>query len=357
MAKPEYDNQGNVVKKPFKLKIAGFTFSMGQIIALVLVVAIIALISFASAKKKEREDQLAYEQKMAELEALKAQQGNGQVEFDLHAQTQAALTKQFGVAPEGFEWGYAGELIAIGNDEDHNCEDVVYMFIRALSMLDFSTAARYSSGSVVIDQYQSYYSAITDAITDYYRNFLRKQYKVSLTSMEVLGISDVAVFADGTEYLTIDVLVLDLTDKDFWEKDRDALFKQMRIYKETETDTTKMEQYVYDYIYSKYEDGTIQKKQHTIELVVGKENNSGWLVSGDRELNAYLQYENGVDVARFILNEFSTWYMEVTMQEQLEAIGALTTANSGNGGTTDTETGSDVIDEGPDADDLQELAD
>lgn len=321
MGKPEYDNNGNVVKKKFKIKIAGFSFGLGQIIAVALIIGVIMLASWISSEQKRKADQLAYEQRMAEIEAFKNQNMNGQT-FDLHAQIQAQLTAKFGVPPEGFEWGYTGELVPLGNDDEHNCEDVVYMYLRAISILDFSTAARYSEDSAVIKSYQSYYGIAAEVITDYYRNFLRKQYKLSLTSLEIDGISDIAVFADGTEYLTITVRVLDLTDKDFWESDRDSLFQQMRIYKETEADSVKLEQYVYDYMLDKYEDGSISKKQHTIELVVSKNSGSGWLVSGDKELDSYLQYERGVDVAKYIISEFNSWYQQTIMDEQMAAIGS-----------------------------------
>ena len=308
-------------QKPFKIKIAGFTFGMGHIIAVAALIIIVVAVSLISKAAEDRKAQADYEAYLAEQERLRAMQQNQDTgEFDLHAQIQASLIAQFGVPPEGFEWGYTGELVALG-DDDHTCEDVVYMFLRSLSILDFSTAARYSEDSVVISQYQNYYGVVSDAITDYYRNFLRKQFKVSLTSLEVEGISDVAVFADGTEYLTITVTILDLTDKDFWQADRNSIFQQMRVYKETEADSIKMEQYVYDYIYDKYEDGSIAKKSRTIELVVSKQNGGGWLVSGDRELCAYLQYENGVDVARYILNEFETWYMQTILDEQLSSFG------------------------------------
>lgn len=321
MAKPQYDNNGNVVKKPFKIKIAGFSIGLGQIIALALVVGVVLLSSWISAENKRKEDERRVAERMAELEALKNMQGSGHAEVDVHAQVQESLRKKYGDPPEGFEWSYTGEPVPLANDDEHNCEDVVYMYLRALSILDFSTAARYSDNSTIIADYQRYYDVVSESITDYYRNFLRKQFKSSLTSLEVLGISDVAVFADGSEYLTIKVFVMDLTDKDFWIEDRDELFETLRIYKETEDDVTKVEQAVYEYIFSKYEDGTVKKSERVIELVVSKQNNSGWLVSGDRELNAYLQYEQGVDVARFILNEFNDWYISVTLEERVNNSG------------------------------------
>lgn len=346
MGKPEYDNQGNVVKKKVKIKIAGFTIRPIQIIAVLILIAVVVIGTMVSNYERDKRDAEETARKQAELEAALNSFNNGP-ELDLHAQIQAQLTSQYGVAPDGFEWDYTGNLVPLGNDDDHNCEDVVYMYLRAVSMLDFSTAARYSESSSIISTYQGYYGIVTEAITDYYRNFLRKQYKLSLTSLEVEGISDIAVFADGSEYLTVTIKCLDLSDKDFWVKDRDVLFDKMRVYKETEVDSVKVEQYVYDYMLEKYEEGAIPKKSHTIELVVSKDSGSGWLVSGDKELDAYLQYENGVDVARYILDEFSTWYTNTLMQEQLEQIGAV--GGSENNIPADGSLSGDEFDEGSDS--------
>lgn len=313
----QYDNNGNIVKKKFQIKIAGFTLGKGFFIFVgIIVMIIVGSTIYDNNKDKER---IAAEK--ARLEAAMANQPSGvntDYDFDFHAEMQKTLSEQFGQAPEGFEWDYTGNLVAIGNDSEATAEDVAYMFLRALSILDFSTANRYSEDSNVISSYESYYEDY--GIIDYYSNFLRKQFKKSLMSLEVNNVADTAVFADGSKYITFSINVLDLTDKDFWRKDEDELWKTLRVYRETEEDSTKLNQYVYDYIYSKYEDGTIGKRAVTIELVVGKSNGSGWLVTGDSELNAMLQYENGVDVAAYILDAFNTWYQETTLQEQLDAI-------------------------------------
>ena len=119
---------------------------------------------------------------------------------------------------------------------------------------------------------------------------------------------------------TLTVSVLDLSDKDFWTADKDKIFEQLRVYRETEEDSVKLNQYVYDYILDAYTQGKIAKKSYTVDLVVSKENGGGWLVTGDKELCAILEYENGVDVAEYILDGFEDWYMDVTLQEQLDAI-------------------------------------
>lgn len=298
-------------KKPVKkIKIAGFTFTSKQIKWFIVAVIFIVLFSMAQSnkKKKEIEDKMAEEE--ARIAAALAAQGGD--EMSLHDQIQASLRERFGEPPEGFEWDYSGELVAL-SDSVSTCEDVVFTYLRSLSMLDFSTAQRYSSKSYVAESYQDYYSI--SGYTDYYDNFLRKQFKLSISSLEVVSVSEVAVFADGTQYVTVKVKALNLEDKDFWQSDRDYLFETMRSYKETEDDDVKMETFLYDYMLQSYEDGKIGKREYTVELVVSKANSSGWLISDDKELDSMLRYERGLDVAQYIKNEFITWNRDKSIEE------------------------------------------
>ena len=43
-------------------------------------------------------------------------------------------------------------------------------------------------------------------------------------------------------------------------------------------------------------------------------------MSGDKELDAILTYENGIDVANYIIDAFEEWYMDTTLKEQIEEI-------------------------------------
>lgn len=302
-------------KDPKKIKIAGWEFTSKQIFVFVLIVGLVFLFSWFSDYKQRKEDEAKAEQARKEREAqLSKMDFEDDYDYDVDY-LQEALIKEYGTPPDGFKWSVTGELVALGNEMP--CEDVVYTYLRALSVLDFSIAEKYSYSSSVIDAYKNYYSVITQGITNYYDNFLRKQYGESMTSLSIDGIQNTAVFADGTMYVTVDVSCLDLTNKDFWEKDRDILFDQMRVYRDTESDNVKLKQYVYDYIYNSYKDGVVGKKSYTIQLVCDKNYGGGWLVSNDKELMAVLSYENGVDVAQFILDEFEDWYLQVTLEEQL----------------------------------------
>lgn len=296
------------------MNIGGFNIGKKTVIIVGAVVVAIAVSSIASsnAKKKELEDRIEAERIRREQALSSEAETTVALTFD--EQQQKALIEEYGEPPEGFRWDFAGNLVAISSD-DITPEDLLYTYVRSLSMLDFATAQRYSSQSFVVSTYSKRYSAISASITDYYNDFLRKQYKYALTTLEVLGLGDVAVFADGTEYITMKIMSLDLEDKDFWQEDKETLFETMRIYDDTEDDDIKKQRYVYDYIYNAYESGLVGKKEYTIEFVLSKESGAGWLVSDDSELNSILDYTNGVDVASYIFREYSDWIRGKQLEE------------------------------------------
>ncbi len=304
------------------MSIGGFTLGKKQFIVIGVIVGLVGLVVLSSmAKEKKLKDEAIAEAKRVEAqraeEAKKAQEGATTDEQpSMEDLLQQNLIKTYGVAPEGFEWDQNGELVALGS-ENMTADDVIYTYVRALSMLDFSTAQRYASKSNVCDTYSGYYDIASQVQTDYYDNFLRKQYKKCLTSVEVNEVKDTAIFANGSQIVTLGISSLDLTDKDFWVKDQQELYDAMELYNETESDSVKMESYLYDYIYNCYLDGTIKKKEYNIEIVISKDNSGGWLVSDDAELDAVLGYESGVDVATHIINSYTKWHIEKVQQELL----------------------------------------
>lgn len=287
------------------MTIGGFKITKKVVIVLVVIIVFIAIQSSYSNYKKQKEIQERLEASQKEVKTTEAT-----TEYNFDDQYQAKLRDKYGEPPEGFEWDALGNLVATTGDANMTCEDVVYTYLRSLSILDFATAQRYASSSTVAETYSDYYSDITADIADYYRDFLRKQYKFALTTLEIENISDTALFPDGSQYVSVDLNVLDLTDKDFWLEDKATVFDNMYVYDVIETDSTKMEQYVYDYIYSAYEAGKIPKKKITIELVVSKGNGEGWLVSNDGELSHQLSYEWGTDVAAYIKSQYQSYSIE-----------------------------------------------
>ena len=298
------------------MTIAGFKITKNHIITLAVVAGVIGLIGFKSSlEKKASEEDAKQKAKEAAEEYQRTHQQGTEFSYDYDAVLQKNLVKKYGDPPEGFKWSVTGDLVAVGSDT-MNAEDVLYTYLRSLSMLDFYTAQEYSEDSNVVSTYQDYYANY--GIEDYYDDFLRKQYKYALTTLEILQIGDTAVFADGTENVTVKLNMIDLTDKDFWLKDKDTLFDTLFNYKVYQDDDTKADQYLYDYIYKLYEKGSLPKKEVDVEIVLGKSAGGGWLVTNDKELDAALGYDWGTDIAKFIQDEYQQYELKRTLKESLD---------------------------------------
>lgn len=298
------------------MTIAGFKITKNHIITLAIVAGVIGLIGFKnSLEKKASEEDAKQKAKEAAEEYQRTHQQGTEFSYDYDAVLQKNLVKKYGDPPEGFKWSVTGDLVAVGSDT-MNAEDVLYTYLRSLSMLDFYTAQEYSEDSNVVSTYQDYYANY--GIEDYYDDFLRKQYKYALTTLEILQIGDTAVFADGTENVTVKLNMIDLTDKDFWLKDKDTLFDTLFNYKVYQDDDTKADQYLYDYIYKLYEKGSLPKKEVDVEIVLGKSAGGGWLVTNDKELDAALGYDWGTDIAKFIQDEYQQYELKRTLKESLD---------------------------------------
>ena len=298
------------------MTIAGFKITKNHIITLAIVAGVIGLIGFKSSlEKKASEEDAKQKAKESAEEYQRTHQQGTEFSYDYDAVLQKNLVKKYGDPPEGFKWSVTGDLVAVGSDT-MNAEDVLYTYLRSLSMLDFYTAQEYSEDSNVVSTYQDYYANY--GIEDYYDDFLRKQYKYALTTLEILQIGDTAVFADGTENVTVKLNMIDLTDKDFWLKDKDTLFDTLFNYKVYQDDDTKADQYLYDYIYNLYEQGSLPKKEVDVEIVLGKSSGGGWLVTNDKELDAAVGYDWGTDIAKFIQDEYQQYELKRTLKESLD---------------------------------------
>lgn len=295
------------------LKLFGFEIGKKQIIIGGIIISIIGGGLAYSSYKENKEYQKRLEEQQKAIEAQQQQSNEGVMSYE--DAMQQSLVEQYGEPPEGFKWDILGNLVALSSD-DMSAEDVIHTYIRSVSILDFATAQRYASSSKIYDTYNNYYDEITNVVTDYYNQFLRKQYTFAIQSIENLGIESTATMADGTQVMSVKLNVLDLTDKDFWRDDMQEIYRQMRVFGESEEDDTKRDQYLYDYIYSKYEDGTIGKREVVCDFKVGKQRNGGWLITDDSELNAYLKYDQGNDIAQYIISAYNDWLQETTLAEQ-----------------------------------------
>ena len=261
-------------------------------------------------KQKKLEQQKKIEQ---EQKTEPSTEGSSYVEgTDAYLMSmQTELRKSFGTPPKGFIWDLNGNTISLG-DKSMSSEDVLYAYIRALSTLDMSTAQKYSRDAKVVETYNDYFSKENANQSDYQEQFMRSMYKQALTSMEITGIESSSKFANNKVVYTVKLTMLDLTDKDFWEKDKDTLYKNMLGYESKENDSTKLEILLYDYILKYYKSEDAVKRNVTFDVTLQRypDIDSGWLVSIDKDIDDAARYSNGTLVTNYITEQFRQWMID-----------------------------------------------
>lgn len=271
-----------------------------SIIGLVVVVLIILIRGGVSARNAKIEQQKADELTKQLLEEAQQSQGTGDEEDSLLMQMQPELTKSYGKVPDGFIWETDGSLLSLG-DKSMSAEEVIYAYFRGLSNLDISTVERYSRDSKVVESYSTYFDD-KNKNTDYMDQFLRNMYKECLLSLQIEGIDSNAVFAANKQVFTVKAKMLDLTNKDFWKKDQDEIYKNLYLYDQDESDTTKGDMYLYNYILDYYRSDEALLRDVTFDITAQKypDLDSGWLVSIDNDVDDACQYKEGKLVVSYI---------------------------------------------------------
>lgn len=292
------------------MKIRGVEINKKTIIIVAGVIGFIILICVMSSSAEKKKKQAALD------EAKQNQPQEDYVEQTTEQLThKEELINMYGEPPEGYMWNDDGELYAIGSD-DLNSEEVIYSYIRALSILDFSSAGKYTKYNTVIKRYRNYYE--DDGDYSAYREFLRKQMKLSMESLEVNEIKSEAVFEDGTKIVNVAISCIDLSDKEFYKPDEDEIFSTLRTYFEEDRDSIRSQQYLLEYMYDKYADGTVPKREQEIELVLEKNTDGGWVISNENELMFAICYEDGEDVYNYILEDYNDWVERKHNEEEQE---------------------------------------
>ena len=264
-------------------------------VVLVLIIFIRGGISARNEKLKQEEADALTQQLLEE-----ANQGVTDEEDSLLMQMQPELVESFGKVPDGFIWESDGTLLSLG-DKSMSAEEVVYSYFRGLASLDISTVERYSRDSKVVESYSTYFDS-KNKNTDYMDQFLRNMYKECLLSLQIEGIDSNAVFAANKQVFTVKAKMLDLTNKDFWKKDEMEIYKNLYLYDQDESDTTKSDMYLYSYILDYYESGEALLRDVTFDITVEKypDLDSGWLVSIDNDVDDACSYKDGKLVVSYI---------------------------------------------------------
>ena len=273
--------------------------SVSIVIILVISFFVVSVIN----TRKAEEERIKQEEYTAQLMA--EAQGGSEDSDNILIQMQQELENVYGTAPEGFIWETDGTVLSLG-DKSMSAEEVVYAYFRGLATLDLSTVERYSRDSVVVDTYRGYFDD-KNKNTDYMDKFLRNMYKECLLSLEIdKGIENRAVFAENKNVFTVSVNMLDLTNKDFWKKDKMDIYNSLYLYESDESDSAKSDTYLYEYILDYYKSGSAKTRKASFDITVQKypDLDSGWLVSIDADIDDACRYKDGKLVASYIKDSY-----------------------------------------------------
>lgn len=238
------------------------------------------------------------EQHLSDTETVSEEKGKDVSSDSIIMKKQPDLVKKYGNLPNGYLWDLNGDLLSQG-DKNMTAEEVVYAYMNGIKSLDFSSAQKYSRNSRVVGSYGDFYDSKTPN-SGYDDSFFRNMYKQALLSMQVKGIESNSVFAENKQVFTVSVEMLDLTNKDFWLKDKYEIYKSMQIY--GMEDSTKVDLYLYDYILNYYKGKDVVTREVSFDLTLEKfiDLDTGWLVSIDSDVDNACKYNDGVPVVRYI---------------------------------------------------------
>lgn len=267
-------------------------------IGLVALALIFLITGYMNNVKQQQEAEEAEKRSQELLEQAHA--GDADEGDSLIMQMQPDLVKSYGKLPEGYLWDVDGTLLSQG-DPDMSAEDVVYAYLSGLKLLDMSSVQKYSRGSSVIDTYESYFDE-SKKNTDYTDSFLRNMYREALLSMQVNGIENSTVFAEDKQVFSVNITMLDLSAKDFWFGDKGEIYSNLKLYDADQSDSTKADIYLYDYILNYYKSDGAVLRDVTIDLTVQRypDLDTGWLVSIDTDVDSACRYADGKLVVSYI---------------------------------------------------------
>lgn len=294
------------VKRNLRMVLMG----VGVFLVLLLLIVAPAIRKNIVAKRAEEQSKLEEQESRKEVSVQNNGIINGTGTDKYLMQIQKRLADRFGAPPEGYVLNQDGTLQSLG-DPKMSSEDAMYAYMRSLSLLDFSTVQKFSRKSSVVKSYDEFFNSKTSS-SDYKDAFIRKMYKEALLSIEILGVENQSVFADNKVVYTLKLRMLDLTNKDFWLEDREEIFKNLSTM-DNEGDSTKAEQYIYDYVINKYSENRDKiTREVRLDLTLEKfaDLGSGWLVSIDKELDDSLRYKDGKLFTTYVLEQFRLYKQE-----------------------------------------------
>lgn len=291
------------------------------IVGAVLVLLVGVVLIGGKAGGMSEEERMAEEARQQAAKELEEFNNGGQVVDEeatdqLLLQSQESLRRSFGTPPEGFIWTLSGETLSLG-DKKMEPEDVVYAYLQSLSKLTIDTAEFYSRESDVVGTYKEFYSDTYNASGDYKADFDREIYKQSMMSLEVLGVENTAVFAENKNTYSVRGRMIDLSNKSFWEGNKEEVFDKLYYLDTAEADSAKKDEFIYNMILNYYQSEGVQKKEFTFDVTVERypDLNSGWLVSSDQALDSEFKYKDGNEVVNYVDQQYQQYKLQRSIDE------------------------------------------
>lgn len=244
---------------------------------------------------------------------------NGGTDTNLGRKQEAYKDKCGDYPGEGFVWGSNKcDLIGLGV-EGMNAEDTVYNFIRNLSNLEVAAAQRVSHASAVVTTYsEAVKSSNSTKLVDEAQMFKRDSFKTAMQSMQIESVQSAGIAADKQQTFEVTLSVIDVTNKDFWESEKDAIYEQLWKLDKVQGDSQAAQQWLNDYLKTKMQDEKFPRKKITVTLTVEKfdEYNSGWIVSRDTDLATALSGANAKPTGSFIMEQYREYKANRAQQER-----------------------------------------
>lgn len=288
------------------------------IVAVVVVIAIVGAMLWNGASKRNAEK--AEQEKISSEINKKISEANRGTDIGKGTDqqllaSQDSLKESYGNPPSGYIWDWGGELLSLG-DTSMTSEEVLYAYLKGISNLDLATVRKYSRDSAVYSTYSSYFDEVNNSVEtgDSNFGFEKNLYRQAMLSLQVDSIASTTLFTNNKVSYTVNVKMLDYSDKTFTDsaENRASIFETLDKYTNSEDDKTKAKQYLQDWLLKYYTSGKakLYNKQVDITLQKYPDLNTGWLVSIDNDLDNNFKYSDGNGVYDYVMNNYQDWYVD-----------------------------------------------
>lgn len=203
----------------------------------------------------------------------------------------------------------------IKGDTEMTYEDVIYAYIKSLSLLDFNSALNYvGSKSTVVSEYEALNFNSNNNSTTALKS---KIYKKMVSSLLVEDIVD-TVILPNKYVVTLNISHLDFNNKEFWTGFENDIFKELKMYREDRSISDvngRAYNYVLEYVNTLYDHEEAPTITSEIELTIERNKFGSWLISNDSDLLTLCSNNNGTYLTLVITDKFNSWYIEVTKED------------------------------------------